>query len=97
MKEIHDIERKAVNRPVSELSRTAEKEIIDVITSRANSEGTPRMLANGHHAETHAERVREALGNMYMDMSCSNCGSSKVIRAGACGVCTECGTSQGCS
>lgn len=28
---------------------------------------------------------------------CGNCGSSKVIRAGACGCCTECGTSQGCS
>jgi ribonucleoside-diphosphate reductase alpha chain len=96
MKEIPDIERKAVNRPVSELSRTAEKEIIDVITSRANSEGTPQRLTNGH-AETHAERVREALGNMYMDVTCSNCGSNKVIRAGACGVCTECGTSQGCS
>ncbi|MBW0000821.1 MAG: vitamin B12-dependent ribonucleotide reductase [Verrucomicrobia bacterium] len=98
MKEIHEIERRAVNRPVSELSRTAEKEIIDVITSRANSEGTPQMLTNGHgHAETHAERVREALGNMYMDVTCSNCGSNKVIRAGACGVCTDCGTSQGCS
>ncbi len=100
MKEIPDIERKAVNRPVSELPRTAEKEIIDVITNRANSEGTPALLTNGNghaHGETHAERVREALGNMYMGMSCSNCGSTKVIRAGACGVCTECGTSQGCS
>jgi hypothetical protein len=37
------------------------------------------------------------LGNMYMGISCSNCGSTKVIRAGACGICTECGTSQGCS
>ena len=43
-----------------------------------------------------AERLKEALGNMYMDISCSNCGSSKVIRAGACGCCTECGTSDGC-
>jgi ribonucleoside-diphosphate reductase alpha chain len=100
MKEISDIERKAVNRPVADLSRTAEKEIMDVITSRANSEGTPWLVGNGNghgHAETHAERVREALGNMYMGLSCSNCGSTKVIRAGACGVCMECGTSQGCS
>ena len=43
------------------------------------------------------ERVKEALGNMFMDIVCSHCGSDKVIRAGACGVCTECGTSQGCS
>jgi ribonucleoside-diphosphate reductase alpha chain len=96
MKEIADIEKKATNRPVAELPRTAEKEIIDVITSRSNSEGTPRPIANGQ-PRTHADRVREALGNMYMDVSCLNCGSTKVIRAGACGVCTECGTSQGCS
>lgn len=35
--------------------------------------------------------------SIYMDVSCSNCGSSKVVRAGACGTCTECGTSAGCS
>jgi ribonucleoside-diphosphate reductase alpha chain len=96
MREITDIEKKAVNRPVAELTRTAEKEIIDVITNRTNSEGLPRAMSNGH-AHSHAERVREALGNMYMDVTCTHCGSSKVIRAGACGVCTECGTSQGCS
>ena len=98
MKEIADIERKAINRPVAELPRTAEKEIIDVITSRSNSEGTLGQATNGKGLSmSHAERVREALGNMYMDISCSYCGSTKVIRAGACGICTECGTSQGCS
>ena len=98
MKEIADIEKKAINRPVAELPRTAEKEIIDVITSRSNSEGTADHPTNGTGlSKTHAERVREALGNMYMGISCSNCGSTKVIRAGACGICTECGTSQGCS
>jgi ribonucleoside-diphosphate reductase alpha chain len=96
MREITDIEKKAVNRPVAELLRTAEKEIIDVITNRTNSDGLPIRASNGH-AHSHAERVREALGNMYMDVTCTHCGSSKVIRAGACGVCTECGTSQGCS
>ncbi len=96
MREIADIEKKATNRPVAELPRTAEKEIIDVITSRSNSEGTPKPISNGQ-PRTHADRVREALGSMYMDISCANCGSTKVIRAGACGVCTECGTSQGCS
>jgi ribonucleoside-diphosphate reductase alpha chain len=98
MKEISEIEKKALNRPVAELPRTAEKEIIYVITNRTNSEGTPAGLTNGNgRSLAHAERVREALGNMYMGISCSNCGSTKVIRAGACGVCTECGTSQGCS
>ncbi len=87
------MEKKALNRPVSNLARTAEKEIIDIVSNRVNSDG----MAAESALETHAERVKEALGTMYMDISCSNCGSSKVIRAGACGVCTECGTSQGCS
>ncbi len=43
------------------------------------------------------DRVRRALGTAYMGILCSHCGSDKVIRAGACGVCTQCGTSQGCS
>ena len=47
MKEIAEIEKKAINRPVAELPRTAEKEIIDVITSRSNSEGTPGHATNG--------------------------------------------------
>jgi len=98
MREIADIAKKAINRPVAELPRTAEREIIDVITNRSNSEGTAEAVANGNGlSKTHADRVRAALGNMYIGISCSNCGSTKVIRAGACGVCTECGTSQGCS
>ena len=94
MKEITEMERKAVNRPVTDLPRTGEKEIIDVITHAHNSEGTPLQIAG---TATHAERIQGALGTMFMDTTCSNCGSNKVIRAGACGVCTECGTSQGCS
>ncbi len=91
MKELTELERKSVNRPVADLPRTGEKEVIDILTSRANSEGTPAT------PEAHADRVREALGALYMDTPCSHCGSNKVIRAGACGCCTECGTSQGCS
>ena len=51
------------------------------------------------HAATQPQpdRVRRALGTAYMGILCSHCGSDKVIRAGACGVCTQCGTSQGCS
>jgi ribonucleoside-diphosphate reductase alpha chain len=94
LKEIAEMEKKAVNRPVAELPRTAEKELIDVITNDSPGEGSPKIISSGY---THAERVKEALGNMFMDIVCSHCGSDKVIRAGACGVCTECGTSQGCS
>ncbi len=95
MKGISEMEKKAVNRPVADLSRNG-SEIIDVITNKTNSEGQPHLNGNGHH-ETHADRVQEALGSMFMDITCSNCGSDKVIRAGACGCCTQCGTSQGCS
>jgi ribonucleoside-diphosphate reductase alpha chain len=94
LKEISEIEKKAINRPVSDLARTGEKEILDVITSHVPNDGEPQIAGNG---SSHADRVQEALGNMFMDIVCSHCGSDKVIRAGACGVCTECGTSQGCS
>ena len=94
LKEIPEMEKKALNRPVSDLARTGEKELIDVIISHSPNEGSPQVVDNG---SSHADRVQEALGNMFMDIVCSHCGSDKVIRAGACGVCTECGTSQGCS
>ena len=94
LKEIPEMEKKALNRPVSDLARTGEKEILDVITNHASNDGEPHIAGNG---SSHADRVQEALGNMFMDIVCSHCGSDKVIRAGACGVCTECGTSQGCS
>ncbi len=94
MKEIPELEKKAVNRPVADLARTGEKEVLDVITRHTPNEGSPHVVGRG---ETHADRVQEALGDMFMDITCSHCGSEKVIRAGACGVCTECGTSQGCS
>jgi ribonucleoside-diphosphate reductase alpha chain len=97
LKELPEMEKKALNRPVSDLARTGEKEILDVITNHIPNDGpmpTGQIAGNGH---SHADRVQEALGNMFMDIICSHCGSDKVIRAGACGVCTECGTSQGCS
>jgi ribonucleoside-diphosphate reductase alpha chain len=94
LKEIPEMEKKALNRPVSDLARTGEKELIDVITGHSPNDGSPQASGNGR---SHADRVQEALGNMFMDIVCSHCGSDKVIRAGACGVCTECGTSQGCS
>jgi ribonucleoside-diphosphate reductase alpha chain len=95
LKEIAEIEKKAVNRPVSDLARTAEKEVIDVITNHpAGDSESVRQNGNGNG---HADRVTVALGSIFMGITCSVCGSDKVIRAGACGVCTECGTSQGCS
>ena len=91
LKEITEIEKKAVNRPVTDLAHTADKQVIDVITNN------PRSAGHSGNGNGHAERVMVALGSIFMGITCSVCGSDKVIRAGACGVCTECGTSQGCS
>ena len=98
LKEIPDIEKKALNRPVTDLARTGEKEVIEVITghpSKSGNGGTSE--GNGNGAGTSSLRVTIALGSIFMGITCSVCGSDKVIRAGACGVCTDCGTSQGCS
>ena len=95
LKEIPEIEKKALNRPVTDLARTGDKQVIDVITnSSANNPAFPEQNGNGNG---HADRVTVALGSIFMGITCSVCGSDKVIRAGACGVCIECGTSQGCS
>jgi len=99
LKEIPDIEKKALNRPVTDLARTGDKEVIDVITGHPSNPGNGDTPAegNGNGAGTSLYRVTIALGSIFMGITCSVCGSDKVIRAGACGVCTECGTSQGCS
>ncbi len=77
---IEEIEKKAVNRPVSDLA----------------VQSSAKVPANKVD-DNHPDRLKRAFANVYMDTPCSNCGSYKVIRAGACGCCTECGTSQGCS
>jgi ribonucleoside-diphosphate reductase alpha chain len=96
LKEIPDIEKKALNRPVTDLPRTGEKEVIDVITGHPSNPGNGGT-GNGNGVATSSDRVTVALGSIFMGITCSVCGSDKVIRAGACGVCTDCGTSQGCS
>jgi ribonucleoside-diphosphate reductase alpha chain len=99
LKEIPDIEKKALNRPVTDLPRTGEKEVIDVITNHPTNpaNGGASAQGNGNGASNSPDRVTVALGSIFMGITCSVCGSDKVIRAGACGVCIDCGTSQGCS
>jgi ribonucleoside-diphosphate reductase alpha chain len=95
LKEIVEIEKKALNRPVTDLARTGDKQVIDVITNDPPiNSSTAGHSGNGNG---HDDRVIVALGSIFMGITCSVCGSDKVIRAGACGVCIECGTSQGCS
>ncbi len=97
MRELEEIEKRAVNRPVSDLQRTGAREVIDVVSSHGPHDGVASFQGENGVATSHAVRVQQAIGHMYMDSTCSHCGSHKIIRAGACGVCTECGTSQGCS
>src|SRR5438046_2434025 len=89
LKEIPEMEKKALNRPVSDLARTGEKELIDVITKNSPNEGSLEMGGNG---SSHAERVKTALGNIFMDIVCSHSGSDTVMRDGACSRCTGQGT-----
>jgi len=98
LKEIAEIEKKSLNRPVTDLARTGEKEVIDVITNKSANPANGGTAAggNGSDDDSRANRVTVALGSIFMGITCSVCGSDKVIRAGACGVCIECGTSQGC-
>ena len=97
LKEIPDIEKKSLNRPVTDLARTGEKEVIDVITGHPSNPGNGGASSEGNGNGPSSYRVTIALGSIFMGITCSVCGSDKVIRAGACGVCTDCGTSQGCS
>jgi ribonucleoside-diphosphate reductase alpha chain len=96
LKEILEIEKKALNRPVTDLPRTGDKQVIDVITN-TSAEDPVVAGGNGNGTSNSPDRVTVALGSIFMGITCSVCGSDKVIRAGACGVCIECGTSQGCS
>jgi hypothetical protein len=82
MAEIAVIERRAVDRPVADLPREGD--------ALPNGNGHPQALPLNH-------RVQEALGAAYLGITCPNCGSDKVIRSGACGVCTQCGGTTGCS
>jgi ribonucleoside-diphosphate reductase alpha chain len=97
LKEIVEIEKKAVNRPVTDLARTGDKQVIDVITNNLPNPAERASTDQSGNGNGHADRVMVALGSIFMGITCSVCGSDKVIRAGACGVCIECGTSQGCS
>src|SRR5207249_3112511 len=84
LKEIAEIEKKVLNRPVTDLARTGDKQVIDVITNKSSNDPVGAG-GNGNGAGNSADRVTVALGSIFMGITCSVCGSDKVIRAGACG------------
>src|SRR5262249_2221423 len=77
LKEIPGIEKKALNRPVTDLPRTGEKEVIDVITNHPTNpaNGGASAEGNGNGASNSPDRVTVALGSVFMGITCSVCGS----------------------
>src|SRR5256884_5587122 len=67
LKEIPEMEKKALNRPVSDLARTGGNELIDVITSHYPNEGESQVTGKRH---SHADTVQEELGNKVLDLFC---------------------------
>ncbi len=76
---------------ITEMEKAAVNRPVRELSRTGDAAPVPPNIA------TNPDRVKAALGSAFMGITCSNCGSDKVIRAGACGVCTQCGTSQGCS
>src|SRR5712692_7703040 len=80
LKEIAEIEKKELNLPVTDLARTGDKEVIDVITNKSSNDPAA-IQGNGSGDSDSADRVTVALGSIFMGITCSVCGSDKVIRA----------------
>ena len=71
------------------------------ISSPLSVSGNDNSGSNAHTDETSvdaisAKRLVVALGGAYMGITCSYCGSGRVVRTGVCGTCQNCGNSEGC-
>jgi ribonucleoside-diphosphate reductase alpha chain len=84
IKEIREIEKKTINKPVADLQ---------VAEDSPTLAGHPR-LTNHATIETDSSelviRFRDGL-------TCPECGSSKIKHTGSCATCLNCGASLGCS
>src|SRR5213593_3936321 len=71
LKEIGEIEKKALNRPVTDLARTGDKQVIDVITNDPSNRtnGGTSATGNGNGAGTSSDRVTVALGSIFMGIT----------------------------
>src|SRR6267143_514181 len=79
LKEIGEIEKKALNRPVTDLARTGDKQVIDVITNNLpNPVERASTADHSGNGNGHADRVMVALGSIFMGITCSVCGSDRV-------------------
>src|SRR6185437_6781400 len=71
LKEIPDIEKKSLNRPVTDLARTGDKEVIDVITGHPSNHANGGTSAAGNGNGSSSDRVTVALGSIFMGITCS--------------------------
>jgi len=82
MKEIHEIEKKTVNRPTTALPLNEETPVATAVEPRnrlSETESTGPLIV-----------FRDGL-------TCPECGSSKIKHTGSCATCLNCGASLGCS
>jgi ribonucleoside-diphosphate reductase alpha chain len=83
IKEIREIEKKTINRPVSDLPV---------------SEDSPNAVAHHRLGTTTIETDSSELIIRFKDgLTCPECGSSKIKHTGSCATCLNCGASLGCS
>jgi ribonucleoside-diphosphate reductase alpha chain len=82
MKEIHEIEKKTLNKPVSDLP--------------INDDG-PTVVAHQRHSATIETDASELVIRFKDGLTCPECGSSKIKHTGSCATCLNCGASLGCS
>src|SRR5207244_11642504 len=70
LKEIPDIEKKALNRPVTDLERTGDKEVIDVITGHPSNSGNGGASeGKGNGTGTSSYRVTVAVGSIFLGIN----------------------------
>jgi len=84
-----------VELPMPEIKQMEEKAVNRPVAELPLSNAAD---LNGNRVPAAETGKKDSLfGNIYLGTTCSNCGSDRVVRTGACGACLECGTSQGCS
>jgi ribonucleoside-diphosphate reductase alpha chain len=77
---------------------TSNASVPAVASPTAVSAPTPEpVMAESVVKDGSEVRIKRALTQGYTGEQCSNCGSMKVKRNGACTVCEDCGTTTGCS
>ena len=82
IKEIREIEKKTLNKPVTDLA--------------INEDSSPVVM--GHNRRTTIETDSSELVIRFKDgLTCPECGSSKIKHTGSCATCLNCGASLGCS